>query len=246
MRSFFALLLIVVAGFGMRLEVEYRVTYGIFGKVAKAKAIYERNESDYNISVYVSSVGIAKFLSNNRREYYESKGKVVDGMLRPLVFRRVKESSKRKDIKEYRFDYKKRVILLRAEKNKYGKFHTKSEETLSYFTDNDVLSLYFNLPKLLRPKRSSYTFYAVGGSEENGRLDVMRPQGKELKEIKRLLKVDGLYLKAVLHQRIFASKKGELYMVLDSQGITKKGLLKDVIFFGDIVGTLIHKRVDDR
>ncbi|NPA63380.1 MAG: DUF3108 domain-containing protein [Epsilonproteobacteria bacterium] len=243
MRALLLFFAAALALFGMELESSYNVTYGIFGKVAKARAVLERNETDYNISVKVYSTGIAKVLSNNRREYYFSRGKVVDGFLRPEVFKRVKESTKRKDVKEYHFDHAKRQIIVKSEKNKYGKFHTKSQEVLPYYTKDDILSLYFNLKKLLKPKQTRYTFYAVGGSEQNGKIDLILPQGKELKELKEDLKVSGLYLKVILYQKIFASKKGELYLVVDEDGVTKKGLLKDVIFFGDIVGTLTKKRI---
>ena len=243
MKSVLMLLAGALALFGMKIESSYKVTYGIFGKVAKAEAVLERNETDYNISVKVYATGIAKMLSHNRREYYYSYGKVVDGFLRPDLFKRIKETTKRKDIKEYHFDHKNRKIILKAEKNKYGEFHTKTQEVLPYYTDEDILSLYFNLKKLLEPGRRKYTFYAVGGSEQNGKIDVVLPQGKELDELKKELKVSGLYLKVILYQKIFASKKGELYLVIDQDGVTKKGLLKDVIFFGDIIGTLTKKRV---
>ena len=227
--------------FAKEITAEYRVTYGIFGTVAKAYAKLEMNESNYKIVVDVESVGIAKMLSHHRSEHYESMGNVKNGMLHPKVFLRQKQSTKRIDIKRYIFDYANKRIIVHTDKNKFGQFHVQSTHPLNYFAKDDVLTLYFNLQNYLTPHTKHYVFHAVGGSEKDGEVDVdILPKSKKYR---KLLKKDGLYLKVTLHQKIFASKKGELFLVMDNDGIATRGVLKDVIFFGDIVGELVKKEI---
>jgi len=45
---------------------------------------------------------------------------------------------------------------------------------------------------------------------------------------------DSWYAKAIVHQDIFSSDKGELLLRIGDDGITQKAVLKDLIFFGDI------------
>jgi len=48
------------------------------------------------------------------------------------------------------------------------------------------------------------------------------------------------YATAIINQKIFASDKGKLLLRVGDDGITKQAILKDVIFFGDMVA----KKVD--
>ncbi|BAF70475.1 DUF3108 domain-containing protein [Nitratiruptor sp. SB155-2] len=244
MRYFYTFLFCTVTLFAKTIDAEYKVTFGLFGTVGKVHAHYESNATDYKILIKAKAVGMAKLFSHKRVEEYGSEGTIgQNGLLQPKLFYRIKQTTKRRDYKRYIFDYQNRKIILYTDKNKYGKFHVKHKELLPYFTDNDVLTLYFNLQKNLKPNRLHYRFQAVGGSEQNGKIDVDILQGKAKSKIKNLLKVDGLYLAVKLYQKIFASKEGLLYIVLDKDGIAKRGLLKDVIFFGDVKGILTKKEV---
>jgi hypothetical protein len=48
------------------------------------------------------------------------------------------------------------------------------------------------------------------------------------------------YLTAIIHQKIFASERGELILAIDKEGITEKAVLKDVLFFGDVMAERIR------
>ncbi|SMC10115.1 DUF3108 domain-containing protein [Nitratiruptor tergarcus] len=241
---FFLLFLCIVSVYAKTVDAEYKVTFGLFGTVGKAYAHFESNATNYAISIKAKAAGIAKVFANNRVEEYGSQGTVTkEGILKPKIFYRLKQTSKRRDFKKYIFDYEKKTITLLTDKEKYGVFHTRNKEILSYFTKNDVLTLYYNLHFYLRPNQNLYRFQAVGGSEQDGKIDVKILQGKERAKIQKLLKVDGLYLAVKLYQKIFASKEGQLYVVLGKDNIAKRGLLKDVIFFGDVKGILVKKEV---
>ncbi|WP_200763570.1 DUF3108 domain-containing protein [Nitrosophilus alvini] len=227
------------------IEAEYRVGYGLFGKVGNSKAFFEKKDRIYRIRVVAKATGFAKVLSGGRVEIYESRGKVIDGILVPLVYKKEKITSNKYESKLYKFDHENRKIYLRTIYIKNGKTDKDVKEVLKYYAKEDVLSLYFNLKKYFeKEKKEHYTFFAVGGNRKDGRVDVEIPKGKKLQKLRRLMgNIEGKYLTVTLNQKIFASKKGELFIVMDSDGITKKALLKDVVLFGDITGKLVRKRV---
>lgn len=226
-----------------QIEAEYKVSYGIFGRMGKSLAKMESNETNYTIEVVGKATGLAKIFSNSRVERYVSKGFVKNGLFRPLVFIKIRQNSYKKDIKKFTFDYKTKRIGVERHIYKHGKLVQHSFNYLPFFAKEDTLTLYFNIRRYLKPQKYLYTFYAVGGERHTGRIDVIVEHGKRLRELQKLLGVHGLYLSVILHQKIFASKQGELHIVIGKDGVAKKALLKDVIAFGDIVAVLLRKRV---
>jgi hypothetical protein len=45
------------------------------------------------------------------------------------------------------------------------------------------------------------------------------------------------YFKAIINQPIFASKRGEFMIAVDSDGVTNKAILQNLLLFGDLVAT---------
>ncbi|WP_281950424.1 DUF3108 domain-containing protein [Nitrosophilus kaiyonis] len=247
MKYFLFILIFIVSLHSEIIKAKYDVSYGLFGKVGKSEAILVKKENRYKIEISAKAEGLAKILSNNRKESYISEGIIENGRLVPLVYKKVRQSSKKKDIKIYKFDHKNRKIYVHVERYKNGKLDKRKDETLKYYAKDDLLSLYFNINKYIDFKKSGkkrYTFYAVGGNRKDGKIDIEIPSGHTLKELKELLNEDGKYLVVTIYQKIFASKEGKLYIVMNDNGFTKKAMLKDVILFGDIVGKL--KRLEVR
>ncbi len=245
MRFFLVILLLIQAVVAKEIVAEYKVSFGVFGSVGKGIAFFDTNSSQYHIKIFGKTSGLAKVFLGEREEIYESFGKIEDGILVPDKFIKVTTTSKKKRIKTFVFDHQNREINITKIGYRKGKFEFETHDKLPFYAKNDLLSLYFNLPKILQKDKKHYLLYAVGGDRKDGRVDLFLPEGKKLKSLKRLLQVDGLYLGVVIHQKIFASKNGELFVVIDEDGIAKKGLLKDVIMYGDIVGTLIKKSIKD-
>ncbi len=243
MRIVLVLLGFCVLLLAKEIEAEYKVSYGIFGSVGKSWAKMEANESNYTIEVVGKATGLAKILSNSRVERYTSQGFVKNGLFHPLLFIKIRQNSYKKDVKKFIFDYKKRRITIERHIYKNGKPIQHSFDRVPFFADEDILTLYFNIRHYLKPQKYFYTFKAVGGDRHTGRIDVIVEHGKRLRELQKLLGVHGLYLSVILHQKIFASKQGELHITIDKDGVAKKALLKDVIAFGDIVGVLVRKRI---
>lgn len=224
----------------MSIKASYKVTYGIFGKVGVSDAYFKKDSKNYLIKVEAKAKGLAKVLSKNRRETYISQGVVENGVLVPLIYKKIRENSSKKRVKIYRFDHKAKKIYVTVINYKDGK-KEGHEEVLNYYAKNDILSLYFNLNHFLKPGIQTMKLYAVGGNRKDGGVDIILPDNKEKRKLKKLFKSgEGLFLDVVLHQKIFASKEGRLHLLINKDGITKKAILENVLFFGDIVGKLEH------
>lgn len=221
---------------GKVLSATYEVSYGVFQTMGIAETKFEQNDDNtYRIYVSAKTTGIAKFLSNNRVEIYESRGIVKDGRLIPSVFIKIRQTNSNKMVKTYTFDHEKKEVWFQTVEGKNVQGYPEKEKN-DYYAQDDFLSLFFNL-KYYTKQQNKYTFHAIGGNKKDGRIDAMYPKNQELLEIKKSLEMeDGSFLKVSLNDRIFASRNGELLINLDSQGLCEKAVLEDVLFFGDIVG----------
>ncbi len=235
--------LLAIALWGKSIEAEYRVDYGVFGKVGEATGLLEQNATHYHIVTEGRTTGFAKVLSGGIVEKYESRGKVVDGKLLPLEFIKSRTKRHKRSVKSFKFDYDKKIITITKRIYKRGKLVATTHDTLPFFATDDLLTLFFNVQKRLKSAKGTLHLKAVGGDRKSGAVDIVIPEGKELQKIKKLLRTDGFYIIVIIHQKIFSSKNGVLYIVLDDTGIAKKAMLKDVIMFGDIVGKLVRKQV---
>ncbi len=219
----------------------YRIRFGLVGEIGVASARIELGEGTYKIRLEAQARGIAKFLSRNRREIYESTGSYENGMLLPHLFvKRISRGDKR-EVKRYFFDHRKKKVRVVVSRIK-GETKTDTTEPLEYYARNDILSLYFNLGAILKRtadvRTRKLTLHAVGANRKDGHLDLIVPDSKEREALRKLLGSKGRILVAILHQKLFSSRKGELLMRLDEHGICTKAVLKDVIWFGDIVGDI--------
>jgi len=241
MKYLFFIVFFTLSLFSKTIEAKYDVTYGLFGKVGDSIAKLIKKKNNYKIIVKAEATGFAKILSNSRVESYTSEGVIKNGILIPKIYKKVRETLSKKDIKIYTFDHDKKKIYVHIEKYRHGKLESISDEVLNYYAKDDILSLYFNIKRYLDfyKNREKTSFYAVGGNRKDGRVDIEILKKDKLKEIRRLMNnEDGLYLTVTIYQKIFASKEGKLHIVMDENGIAKRALLEDVILFGDITGIL--------
>ena len=240
MRFLLTFLISIISLNAYTIRADYKVTFGIFGKVGEANAYFKKDKDHYLIKVEAKAKGLAKLLSKNRIETYISEGVVKNGVLIPNFFKKIRKNSTKRIVKIYRFDHKAKKIYKITITYRDGK---KDEhiEVLKYYAKNDILTLYFNLKNFLKPNITQMKLYAVGGDRKDGGVEIILPDSKEKEKLAKLFKSkDGVFLDVLLHQKIFASKEGRLHLLIDRDGITKKAILKDVIFFGDIVGTLTN------
>jgi len=225
------------------LDVTYKVSFGMFGEMGISDAHLETKGDTYTIEIKMKATGMAKALSKNRKEKHISKGHIVNGMFVSDTYKVIKIYGKKHIEKIYRIDHKKKRVTKDNTKKKQDKVTEEKHTVLDFYSKNDLLTLYFNLPKMItdRSKATTYEFSAVGAERQGGKVNVRIPKESELKEYKKTLgKGDYWYMTAIIYQKIFASNKGELMLAVDKDGITQKAVLKDLMMFGDLVAERIR------
>ena len=219
------------------IEVKYKVEFGIFGEIGVAKAKLTRDDSSYVIDIDLASTGLAKTLSRGQKERHISKGHIENGVMVSDLYQIIKHyGSKMTDI-VYEIDHEKKEVVKKTKKWKGEKLYKDKTKIMENYAKDDLLTLYFNLNSYIRNRTLSkdYRFEAVGAEKQDGFVDIHIPNDYELAEYKELLGVDGdWYARAIIHQKIFSSDKGELLLSVGKDGITQKAVLKDLILFGDV------------
>jgi len=238
------ILLSIVLLFGSSLYAEvikanFKVEFGIIGEIGIANALLSKDGKSYVIDVELKATGLARRLSGNRKEHHISKGHIDEnGMMISDMYQVIKSHGSKTINKVYRINHITKSVTKEYKRWKNGKLKTDENETMDYYSPDDLLTLYFNLNKKIVDKKEpkSYTFTAVGAEKQKGRVELVIPSKNELDEYTDALgeATDNWYARAVINQDIFSSDKGELLLRIGKDGLTEKAVLKDLIFFGDI------------
>ena len=240
-------------------EATYKISYGIFGELGIAKTSLETLPNNtYKIKVHAYATGIAKFLSSNKEEYYESQGVIKNNLLIPNKYITISNNDYKKRKKTYLFDYKNKQILVKKYERKLNIRYdenlkkkeswkiNESEEFANFFATNDLLSLFFNITQVIPnfEKGNSYAFKTIGANKDNGKLDIIIPKNEAYKELQEALNTKNKKFIVSIHQKIFSSSNGELFISLNKEGFCDKAVLKDVLIFGDITGEMIKFKIN--
>ena len=232
----FALILFSQLLHAQVLTATYEVSYGIFEALGIADARFEtREDNTYSIRIEARTTGLAKLLTNNRVETYESYGHIVNGILVPQKYIKIRRTDSKKTTKIYTFDHPNKTVWCEnIQSDEWDKVKN------DFYASEDILTLFFNFKHYLK-ERHDRAFYVIGGNRKDGRVNVMFPKNETLEQMKQTLDMEsGEFLKVVLNDRIFSSAQGELLINLDSEGLAEKAILEDVLLFGDIVGKRIR------
>lgn len=237
MKSLFLLLPLLLShlSYAKTLTATYEVSYGIFEALGVADARLDiKEDQTYSIRIEARTSGIAKLLTNNRVEIYESHGSVLNGVLIPQKYIKIRRTDSKKSTKIYTFDHPNKIVWREnIQSDEWDK--VKNE----FYASEDVLSLFFNFKTHLK-SRKDRPFYVVGGNKKDGRIDINFPRDEVLSKMQEKLEMkEGDFVKVVLNDRIFSSAQGELLINLDQEGLCEKAILEDVLLFGDIVGKRI-------
>jgi len=232
-----SLLFILSTSKAETIEVKYKVEFGIFGEIGIAKAKLTKDKDSYIIDINLESTGLAKTLSKGRKERHISKGHIENGIMVSDLYQIIKHYGSHMTDIVYEIDHDKKEVVKKSKKWKGEKLYKDKTEIMKNYAKDDLLTLYFNLSSYIkdRTKSKDYRFEAVGAEKQDGFVDVHIPNAKELIEYKEMLGKDSnWYARAIIHQKIFSSDRGELLLGVDKDGITKKAVLKDLILFGDV------------
>lgn len=240
MRIIFLSLISVLSLFGITQKSSYDIKFDIVGTLGNVQMTFVKDHNSYYIRMDAKTVGFAKVLSNGREEIYESKGRIINGILIPKEYKKTKINNKYKKVKKFTFDHTNKKVFL--ENNNYSKSTNKSnnsKEPYKFYAKNDILSLYFNILELIKTSNKDKMFFnAIGGKKDNGRIDIEKLTGEKRDSALEYLDArnDLIVLKVTINQKIFSSEKGELLIAIDQKNMCTIAVLKDVILFGDIKG----------
>lgn len=244
--------------FAQTIEAKYNISYGDFLDLGIATTSLHIQNNEYKITMKAQTTGMAKLLSNNREERYESYGKVLNNEFIPSKFIKIKKNNLKQRIRTYTFDHKNKKVFLNDKRT--GKKNTVNQSLeritvnineeknsiLDYYANNDILSLFFNMrEKLLKYKiGEEYSLNAVGANKTKGIINILMPSEEKLKEMNKVLKTDDKSkFTAYINQKIFQSQRGELLISLNNYGFCSYTVLKDVLLFGDIVGKMVEFKI---
>ena len=219
------------------IKVDYKVEFGIMGEIGVAHAKLTKTKKNYEIDIKLETMGMTKVLSGDRREEHISKGHIENGILVSDMYQIIKSHGSKASNRVYTIDHNLKKVTRKDKKWKRGKLYKNRTKVMKIYSKDDLLTLYFNLDKYIEDKNISedYHFSAVGAEIQKGFVDIHIPKPNEMEEYKELLGDNGAwYARAIVYQKIFSSSKGELFLSIGDDGITKKAVLKDLILFGDI------------
>ncbi len=255
-RYLLSILFLFTPLFAQSIRATYDVSFGVFGEIGKSEITYVQDKDEYLISVHAWTTGLTAVLTQNREEEYISQGKIIKGVLRPDIFVKFRKSDQLSKISLFRFEHKKRKIVEYQTKSreihstKYDvhtmknvdqvkKEYDYSKSPFRLYTQNDLLSLFFNTQKILPTLQSGENrhYTAVGSKTDDCIIDIAVPDTKLRSELEMIMPDNnGLFITIIINQDIFQSKNGELHVNFDKDGFAKDVVLKDVIMFGDIRG----------
>ncbi len=173
--------------YSKNIEADYSVEFGIVGEVGKVHAVLSSDGRYYMIDANVSSVGIARAVTDDLEERHISKGHVENGLLVTDMYQMIKSYGDYTSTTIYRVNHSKRKVTRQYKKWKFDKQVTNRTVTLDYYGKDDLMTFFLNLPKHIENKYSpkKYQFKAIGEDRKNGRVDITIPSKNALKEIIR-------------------------------------------------------------
>ena len=224
-----------------KLDATYSVSYGMFGELGISEAHLETDGNIYSIEVSAKTTGIVKRLSQNRQEHYISRGHVVDGMFVSDSLEVRRSHGNKASIKRYVIDHKKKGVTKIYIEKRAGKVYQNDSKVLDFYSKDDLLTLYFNLSKIIDLKKSgTYALSAVGAEKQQGKVSIVVPDAKHRTAYEKVLgKGEFDYLTAIVYQKLFQSNRGELMIAIGQDGIAEKAVLKDLILYGDLTAKRI-------
>ncbi len=240
LRISFTFLFCILVINAKNLDVDYSVKFGIFGEVAKVHATLTSDRKYYSINATVIAMGsIARSVTDNLKERHISKGHIEHGLLVTDMYQMIKSYGEYSNTTIYSVNHRKKRVIRHYKEWKNGSKIKDEKVTLGYYSKDDMLTLFLNLPKHIKEKYKSrhYTFKAVGADRKKGRVDMTVPSEKALKQMGDLVgkvKEGDWYSTVVMHRKLYHSKKGELEVKMGKEDIVDKAVLKDLIFFGDV------------
>lgn len=239
------ILLLMFLAYGIlfaNMTTRYDGSYS-FLKMSEATMTYDDDGQNYSIVVKIKATGPAKLFSSNRIETVESRGKIINGVLVPDSYAKIKNNDKTIYAQTYHFDHDtKKITLIVDTVDKVTDKKTQDKLDIRFYAKEDILSLYYNFRRFFKNNKEKTSLFttAVGGRGQDGQVHISIPSGDRLEEAKDLIEGASQYYTFNVFTKIMGSENGEFYIGMKDEDTVKKIVLKDVVFFGDVIGTLVE------
>lgn len=212
-----------------REDLAYQVSLGPWDDVARVHLVLKELEPGHYLAEFSGAAqGMWRLLSRWLPERYQSEMVYREGRLQPLVYREEFMDKGQHWVKEYRFDYERRLLTLRRQIDG-GEWVKKWEVPLTGPV-YDLLSLFYNV-------RIGAFGTLRGGS--NVRVAVL-PNPKPQELVFRIGEKTEQGLKVMLNYRQPDSPTEDHYFIfINPQGVPTLAWTP-VIFFGKLAGRLLN------
>lgn len=215
-------------------HVNYDAKFGIFGTIGSLKTKITKNGRKYKIDTKMALTGLAKRLFSRHRGRYISKGHIRNGLMITDLYQVIERYDDMVVSKEYWTNHKRKKVTLKIKKWKGGKLIENSKKRLKFYAKDDLLTFYFNLDRAITKKGKRYHFKVVGLEKQNGRISITVPSPSKSGSYKKDLGASAnWYAKALVYQKNFRKKKGDILMSVSEDGYIKKAVIKDILMYGD-------------
>ncbi len=220
-------------------DLRYQVDVWFFKDAIDARVTLKRLDPQrYRAEVNGKSVGLLGLISGHWRGVYSTEMTLVDGKFMPVVYREESQHGSKKSLKEYRFDYDKKVVELFKWDN--GKQQlTKRWQTAINEPMYDALSFYYN------QRLQGMSFGKQGETLKFQGIPYPKPEDI-------ILRIgpdtpQGRKIMVTLDNRIFENERSQVYAFLDKDGVPVEAWT-NVLRFGRITGKLLpgSKRFNGR
>ncbi|CAA6823895.1 MAG: Unknown protein [uncultured Sulfurovum sp.] len=230
------------------MTVDYRVEFGVMGKVGQVHTQYSDTKNSYLIDTNLSAVGtLANMVTGNLKERHICKGIMTRLKQRKATtYEMIKSFGEYKSTTLYTINHQKKEVIKSYQKWKKKDNNDKKyvqvsryTHTLRYYAIDDMITLFLNLNRYIQNKEkpAHYHLKAVGADKKNGRVDIKIPDNEIKKSMAELLgeaKEGEWLMNLIMHRQLYNSKQGELMVRMGKESIIQKAVLKDLIFFGDV------------
>jgi hypothetical protein len=212
-----------------REDLVYQVSLGPWDDVARVHLVLKELEPGHYLAEFSGAAqGMWRLLSRYLPERYQSEMVYREGRLKPLVYREEFMDKGQRWVKEYRFDYERRLMTLRRQIDG-GEWVKKWEVPLTEPV-YDLLSLFYNV--------RIGAFGTLRGGE-NVRVAVL-PNPKPQELVFRIGEIAEPGLKVMLNYRPTDSETYDHYFIfLNPQGVPTLAWTP-VTLFGKLAGRLLN------
>jgi Protein of unknown function (DUF3108) len=230
-------------------ELQYEIGVWLFKKVAVGKISFEklREKGRYLATLQGETLSILGFAARYRVDTYRSIMEEIDGgrRLRSISFEEDVKIGGKLRRRTHFLDYQKRKWI-QVRQSKDGLITRKEEEIPPGMVYDDFVTATYNFRYGVYGGIERGRSYRVATFPKKGPSSYeVRVASKEEEEKRRKpgKSKDGkeYFLKLILDAEMTHSKEGLIEGWLSKELYPIEGTIKDVIFFGDIKGTLIKK-----